>query len=110
MPCGFDPIRQARVFVRHHDANGAIGFELRGVFVDMDIVEAVVQRLHPVVVELKVPGVAFGGRRFDHERLFGTQVPIRVEVTDVWITPCSDRRFVVELRQLVRVSLEALRP
>ena len=98
MPCGFDPIRHPRVFVRYHNANGTIGFELRGVFVDMDIVEAVVQRLHPVVVELKVPGVAFGRRRFDHESLFGTQVPIRMEVTGVWITPCAYRRFVVELR------------
>ncbi|MNR53000.1 hypothetical protein D3C85_1729410 [compost metagenome] len=60
MAGGFQPVRQAGVAVAEYQAHAATAVGLRRMFVQADAVVAVVQRLHPVVVDLQVPEVAVG--------------------------------------------------
>ena len=78
--------------------------------VEGDVEEPVVQRLHPVVVELEVPVVAGGRGGLDHQRLVGLEPPVGVVVGDVGVAPHRVREIGVEAGELVDVLLEALGP
>ena len=55
---GVEPVRDARIAVGDHEADAAVGLELRRVAVQRGLVVDVVERLHPVVVEGDHPVLA----------------------------------------------------
>ncbi|MCY1426815.1 hypothetical protein D9M71_426440 [compost metagenome] len=79
--------------------------------VQADAVVAVVQRLHPVVVDLQVPEVAVGHLvHLDQQRLVVGQRPVGVVVVDVRIAADRLAQRLVRRWQMVGVSLVALGP
>ena len=80
-----DPVGVAGIRVRHHQANGPVILVAREMLVRVDPVVAVVQRLHPVVVQLEVPVLALRRHHLDNERLVLRHCPVAVVVGDVGI-------------------------
>ena len=63
--CGFYPVGQARILMGHRYANGTVRLINGTVLVDAYPVMAVIQGLHPVIVQLKIPGITFRGGYLD---------------------------------------------
>ncbi|CAD5378346.1 hypothetical protein OF001_U30147 [Pseudomonas sp. OF001] len=111
MAGGFQPVGQAGIAVAEHQAHAAARIQLCRMLVQADAVVAVVQRLHPVVVDLQIPEVAVGHLiHFDQQRLVVGQVPVAVVVEDVRIAAHRLAQRLVGRRQLVRMRLVALGP
>ena len=66
-------------------------------------VMAVVERLHPMVVQLEVPTVARRWTRCDDQHLTWPDTPVGVVVPDVWVAPGLVGRLLVKERELVGV-------
>src|SRR3546814_9493241 len=67
---GFDPVGNPRIAMREYDRARTIGRDPGAVLVDVNVVVAIVQRLHPPVIDLQIPEPAFGNaRNADHQRL-----------------------------------------
>ena len=75
--------------VSHCDVNihRAISVDIRCVSVNYNFMVSIVERLHPVVIDLQVPSLAFGnrGKRDDHD-LIRSQSKMTVVIGDVWVT------------------------
>ena len=89
VPGRLDPVGVPRVFMGYDDLHGTVGLIDGRVLVDRYAKVAIVQRFHPMVVELEVPGPARGRRNFDHQCLLGTQRPVAVVVADIGIATCA---------------------
>src|SRR3546814_12707039 len=73
---GFDPVGNPRITMREHDRARTIGRDPGAVLVDVNVVVAIVQRLHPPVIDLQIPEPAFGNaRNADHQRLVRRELP-----------------------------------
>ena len=95
---------------RHHDLDAAVRAVHRRVLVHVDLAEAVVEALEPVVRELEVPEVALGRRERHDQRLVLRQLEVAVVVGDVRIAAGGEGLLVREARQLVRMLLPVARP
>ena len=71
---------------------------------------AIIERFHPVVVELEVPDFAFGHRRLDQERLVGPERPVAVQVMYVRITTRGMVEALFDRRKRVGVAWNTLNP
>ena len=96
---------QLWIFCSHNNPDRVVREVLRSPFVDVDWVITVVQRFHPIVVELKVPGGACRWGCINHQCLTFLQLPIRVEVAYVRVASDVVGTFLVEKRELVWVLI-----
>ena len=76
MSRSFEPIRGTGVFCSDHDAHTAIVFERGGVVIDVGPVGQEVERLEPMVSDLKVPVFTNGWLELDHERFVVREFPV----------------------------------
>ena len=82
--------------MRHDQAHGAIVLVLDEVLVGVDPVVAIVQGFHPVVVQLKVPVLAFWRHDFYQQGLVSRDCPMAVVVGDVGISAGGERHLRIE--------------
>ena len=75
---GGEPVRYAGILVRDDDAHRAVALGRRLAAVHAGHVVAVVNRGHPVVVQLKLPVVALRRRELDQQRLVRLHHPVHV--------------------------------
>ena len=98
---------EGALYVGDDDARAAVGFESHCAVVDLHPVVPVVEGLEPVVVELKVPVIAFGWHELDDQGLVGREPPVALEVEEVRVAlGLGD----VQGKSLVGVLLEVARP
>ena len=60
-PHGVHPVPPAGIARRHDDHDATVLLVVCGVLVDVDVEITIVEGLLPVVVQLEVPDIAFGG-------------------------------------------------
>ena len=75
-----------------------------------DRVIAIIERFHPVVIELEVPVVTSGRRHLDDERFVRLKAPVAVVIGDVRGAAGRRRHLGVEKGQLVHARLKPVRP
>ncbi|MCY1182979.1 hypothetical protein D9M73_235640 [compost metagenome] len=84
---------------------------MRRLFVQTDAVVAVVERLHPVVVDLHIPEIAVGHLiDLDQQCLVISQSPVRVVIENVRVAPHRLAQCLVGGGQLIGVLLITLSP
>ena len=83
MPAGVDPVADSGIARGRDNPQTAIGFETRGMFVDRDLRETIVEAFHPPVVELKIPIRAFRRHHLDEPCFVRIQLPIGMGVEQV---------------------------
>src|SRR5260221_6300575 len=105
-----DPVCRARVSMCNYDTDRAVGSWYRRVLVQVDGEEAVVERLHPVVVQLEVPGHARRRRHVYDERLVWKEAPVAVVIGNGGIATRLVRDLLIEARERIRMFLKIARP
>ena len=78
--------------------------------VDRNRVIAVVERFHPVVVDLKIPVLTLGRRHFHQEGFVFFEFPVAVVVDDIGVSVGGLRDRGVKERQFVGFRREGFRP
>src|ERR1044072_2118680 len=74
-----DEVRDARILGCDDDGYCAVAVVACGALVDPDRQMPVIQRLHPEVVELKVPVLALRNRRVDHQGFIRSDLPVAMQ-------------------------------
>src|ERR1051325_6670880 len=74
-----------RRVVREDDSQRAVGAQLGAVMIHGNRVVTVVERLHPVIVDLEIPIIATRRRDLEEESFVIGQLPIAVIVANVRI-------------------------
>lgn len=112
VPGGLQPVRQRRIAVCQNQRHAAARVELDTVFVVVDAVITIVERFHPVVIDLQIPEIACRDVvKFDEQRLVGFQLPVAVIIKNVRITARRLTDGLVGRRQRIPLlRLVALRP
>ena len=82
-------LEEAKIAEAHDEVPiGAVIVHHAVTLVDHNAVVPVVERLEPVVVELKVPVLALRDSGFDDECFVRRELPVAMVVANVWIAAC----------------------
>lgn len=102
------PVRMTWIFVGDHDPHRTIGLCMGGSMIQVNPVVAPVKRLHPVVVQLKVPVIAGRRLQIDHQDFILIDFEVAVVIANVRIAMgrASYRR--IEGRQLIGFLCKSL--
>ena len=110
VPHGVDPVVGPGIAVRHDNAHRAVGPVARGVLVDPHRVIPVVERFHPVVVELEVPCLAFRGHGINDQGLIFADFPVAVIIGYGRVAVRGQGRFGIKEWKFVGVLPESFGP
>ena len=95
------PVRMPWIFVGDHDPNRTIGLCVGSSMIQVNPVVAPVKRLHPVVIQLKVPVIAGRRLQIDHKSFTGINLEVAVVIANVRITMGRAGYRRIEGRQLI---------
>ena len=114
VPCRGEPVgvmASGRRMLTNQDTHTAVDLGDGTVVIDANAVIAVIERLHPVIGQLKVPGPALPGRsELNKQSLIFRQPPVTVVIVNSRITPGTQAHLLVIGGQLIKVSTELIHP
>src|SRR5260370_42566435 len=101
-PGSLQPVRMSGIGVRYNQRQAAIRIEPRRMIVDANAKISVVERFHPVVVDLKIPVVAIRDAwKFDYQRFVGRQPPVGMVVKYIRAATSLLTDRLISRRQLI---------
>jgi len=83
MPAGINPVSDARVAGGAYYLGTTVRLQFNAVLVHGNLAKAIVEALHPPIIELEIPVIAFRGCNLYNPSIVWSDLPIAMGVIDI---------------------------